>query len=465
MDIAQTIFSQPAAKIILDLFAIGGYLIFVWLFLYVAIGFYRDYRENKYTADWKWIVLAIDIPPLNVQTPKAIEQMFSHLAGAFESPNIADAFRGGYKQRWFSFEIISIEGYTQFLVRTEETYRDLVEASIYAQYPEAEITEVEDYVNTVPSTYPNDTHDIWAGDFGLAEDDAYPIRNYREFEHSISKDTVLKDPMGAVLENFSRMGPGEQLWLQILIEPIDNGWKEKAIKKIKELIGEKSSGGGNKYVDAMLGAPIKLLEGVGDQVFGREESESSSSSDRDDGEQNKLRYLTPGQTKVIEAMEEKISLIGFKTKMRGVYVARKEVFRPSRGVSGLIGSMTQFNVPTSNSIVPKYGVGTSYFFKDMRSNAKKNLMMSAYKKRKIKPGATPFVLNVVELATVWHFPMSHVKTPMLQKVETKQSEPPIGLPIERLAPQVWDVPVEKEIVKEPGTHTDAYGYTGDMKFG
>ena len=463
-------FAQSTAKVILDLFVMGGYLFFVWMLLYLALGFYQEYRENKYTKDWKWVVLAVDIPPLNVQTPKAIEQMFAHLAGAYDKPNIADHFRGGYKQRWFSFEILSIEGYIQFLVRTEETFRDLVEAALYAQYPEAEITEVEDYVSNIPDVYPNDTHDIWAADFGLAEDDAYPIRIYREFEHSISKDTVLKDPMGALLENFSRIGPGEQLWMQILVEPVGNSWKEKSIKKIKEIIGEKEKPKENKYLDATLNAPLKILEGMGDQVFAREGGDSSSSDKKDDGERNQLKYLTPGQTKIVESMEEKITQVGFKTKIRGLYAGRKEVFRPTRGVHGLIGAMNQFNVPTANSIVPKFGVSASYFFKKWRIAYRKNLLVKAYKKRKIKPGARSFIMNVVELATIWHFPMSHVKTPMIQKVEAKQSEPPIGLPVERIGPAPFEdlappEPAAPQVPQGPEHVTDAFGYSGDMKFG
>lgn len=460
-------FAQPTLLVIYQLFVMGGYLVFIWMILYVGIGFYVDYREGKNTANWKWVVLAVDIPPLNVQTPKAIEQMFAHLAGAYDAPDIAAKFHDGYKQRWFSFEIISIEGYIQFLVRTEEEFRDLVEASIYAQYPDAEIVEVEDYVTDIPDTYPNKTHDIWASDFGLAEDDAFPIRDYHEFEHSISKDTVLKDPMGAFLESFSRIGPGEQMWFQILIEPTGNGWKEKSIKKIKEMIGDSSlkKGGGNKYLQAVGEAPIKFLEAVGDQVFAREASSGGDAPDK--SEPNQLRYLTPGQTKLVEAMEQKMTQVGFKTKMRGMYVARKEVFRPARGVQALIGSMNQYNSPTANSIVPKFGVGASYFFKNQRIAYRKNLLMNAYKKRKLKVGSNPFIMNVVELATIWHFPMSHVKTPQIQKVEAKQSEPPVGLPIERVAPPgiggvVEEVPVEPK-TKEYGT--DAYGYNGNMKFG
>ena len=402
---------------------------------------------------------------MNVQTPKAVEQLFAQLSGAFDSPDIAAKFRGGYKQRWFSFEIVSVEGYIQFLIWTEAGFRDLVEASVYAQYPDAEIIEVEDYVNNAPETFPNDTHDIWAADFGLAEDNAYPIRNYREFEHNISKDTILKDPMGAFLESFSRIGPGEQMWFQIIIEPISNSWKEKAIKKIKELIGEKVKEKGTGFVGKyFVDKPIALGAELANHITGAEAGDWAASSS-DDGDKNELKYMTPGQVKILESMEQKISAIGFKTKMRGVYIARKEVFNPNRGVHAMIGAINQFNVPTSNSIVPKFGVGASYFFTEYRKREKKKLMMKAYKKRKIKPGASSCILNVEELATIWHFPMSHVQTPMVQKVEAKQSTPPVGLPVEQILPMADVLEKEKAALEEKVSGTDAYGYSGDMKFG
>ena len=421
-------FTQPFGIVVIELMAIFGWLVFSFFFLYLGINYFADYREDKYTADWKWVVLAIDIPEMNMQTPKAVEQLFAHLAGAFSAPNIAEKFYEGYKQRWFSFEIVSIEGYIQFLVRTEEKFRDLVEASIYAQYSDAEIVEVDDYTTNAPDTYPDDTYDMWAADFTLAETDAYPIRTYREFEHNISKDAILKDPMGTLLESFSRIGPGEQIWLQIIIVPTSNSWKEKVIKKIKENIGEAV-----KYkktvTDKTLNAPMKALEVFGDQVLGRE---ASGPEEKKDEEQNKLKYLTPGQVKLVEAMEEKISKIGFKTKIRGVYLARKEVFHPSRSVNLLIGAINQFNNPSANSLVPSFGTSANYFFKDKIIAYKKELLMKAYKKRKLKIGANPFILNIEELATIWHFPMSHVKAPLLQKTSSKQTEPPTGLPIEAI---------------------------------
>jgi hypothetical protein len=45
-------------------------------------------------------------------------------------------------------------------------------------------------------------------------------------------------------------------------------------------------------------------------------------------------------------------------------------------------------------------------------------------------GAKPYVLNIEELATVWHFPLPFVKTPLVQKAGAKRAEPPLGLPVE-----------------------------------
>ena len=96
--------------------------------------------------------------------------------------DLAEKYYKGHYQRWFSFEIVSIDGYIQFIIRTEKKFRDLVESAIYAQYPEAEITEVDDYTKGFPDTFPNDTHDLWGTEWTLVEDNEYPIRTYQDFE-------------------------------------------------------------------------------------------------------------------------------------------------------------------------------------------------------------------------------------------------------------------------------------------
>lgn len=445
---AEGFFATNSTGTIISLaMASFGWIILAYLLLYLGIFFLKFYKEEKLKKTWKWTLLAIDIPQLNIQTPKAVEQMFSHLAGAYSSSNIAYTFRHGFKQKWFSLEIISIEGYIQFLIRTEDSFRDLVEAAVYAQYPQAEITEVEDYTNAFPNKFPNETYDIWGCDFGLAESFAYPIRTYLEFEHGNAEENILKDPMGTFLESFSRINQGEQMWFQILLEPINNSWKEKVIKKIKDLVGEvvslsgskKSSGG---FASFLTDEPMKAVTEFGNQLFGATATSAEGVVKKKEGPVSRLGQLTPGQRKLLEAMENKITKIGFKTKLRAVYIARKEVFKPERSINALFGAINQFNIPSANSIIPTSTVSTNYFWKSSRGENRKTLLMSAYKKRRMKSGGNPFVFNIEELATIWHFPMSSVKTPLLQKSELKKAEPPSSLPMEtsfkplRQAPKV-----------------------------
>lgn len=422
-----------------------GWVILAYFLLYLGIFFLKFYKEEKLKKKWKWVLLAIDIPQVNIQTPKAVEQMFSHLAGAYSSSNLAYTFRHGFKQKWFSLEIISIEGYIQFLIRTEESFRDLVEAAVYAQYPQADIIEVEDYTNQLPDKFPNDKYDVWGCDFGLAESFAYPIRTYTEFEHASAEENILKDPMGTFLESFSRIGQGEQMWFQILLEPINNSWKEKVIKKIKDLVGEmvspfgvkKTSGG---MVGFLTEEPKKAIMEFGNQLFGSTAASAEGVVKKKEQTGSRLTQLTPGQRKLLEAMENKITKIGFKTKLRALYVANKEVFKPERSINALFGAINQFNIPSANSIVPTSTVSTNYFWKSSRGEKRKTLLMSAYKKRRMKSGGNPFIFNIEELATIWHFPMSSVKTPLLQKSELKRAEPPSGLPTETIFKPLKQVP-------------------------
>lgn len=453
--------------------AVLGWIIIIYLLLFMGLYLLEEYKRKKYKKDWNWVLLAIDVPQLNVQTPKAIEQLFSHLAGAQYSPNIVEKFRHGYQQRWFSFEIVSIEGYIQFLIRTEEIFRDLVEAAVYAQYPEAEITEVEDYTAEFPDKFPDEDYDMWGADFGLAENFSYPIRTYTEFEHSIAEDNILKDPMGTFLESFSRIGQGEQVWFQILIEPTDNSWKEEVIKKIKDMVGDVGSFASSKksgLASVFLGEPSKILTEINTQVLGGGVA-ADAAGVAQKGPENKLLQLTPGQRKLLESMEDKITKIGFKTKMRVVYLARKEVFRPERSVNALIGAINQFNNPSSNSIIPTSTVKTDYFLKKTRNYYRKGMTMRAYKKRKMLSGGNPFVFNIEELATIWHFPLSHVKTPLLQKTQGKKTEPPIGLPVESVNTSPSYLYGEEKSVEETKEQnkiiTDAgdVAYTGDEEYG
>ncbi len=437
------ILNLPTDQRVSAIFAIVGWAIVALIFFFMGMELWVKVRQAKYTSTWEWIVLAVDVPTDTIQSPKAVEQIFSHLSGALFEPNIGQKYWQGVKQRWFSLEIISLEGYIQFLIYTEANYRDLVEAAIYAQYPMAEITEVEDYVGAIPGKYPNETHEIFGLEFGLAAPDPYPIRTYSEFEHSITPDYTFNDPMAAILENFTRIGAGENLWFQIIVEPISEAWKAKGIELIKKIITNKKHVSEqfflfkiiNVIVEELLNAIRPPAEGP---VIKKKEEMPGKISD-----------LTPGVRDTVAAIEEKISKIGFKIKCRVLYAAPKEIFNPSRCLDGLIGAMNQFNYSGRNAIIPVLATKAHYAFGDYRTLEIKRRFVSAFKKRKIRTGKNPYILNIQELATLWHFPLPLVKAPLLQKTASKRAEPPINLPIEEMTESPLKRRVQQAVEEEP----------------
>jgi len=114
-----------------------------------------------------------------------------------------------------------------------------------------------------------------------------------------------------------------------------------------------------------------------------------------------------------------------------MYIAKKEVMNRAKGVSGIMGTITQFNNPNGSSLVPVASVSTAgakYFFVPERTARKQNLFINAYKTRSMFKGGATFSMNIEELASIFHFPNISVKAPMITKVESKKVEPPMDLP-------------------------------------
>jgi len=323
-----------------------------------------------------------------------------------------------------SLELISMEGYIQFLVRIPVELRDLAETAVYAQYPDAEITEVEDYVGEAPTNFPSAEHDLWGTDLVLYNNTVYPIRTYKEFEDMTALER-FKDPMASILEAMSKIGRGENIWLQILLVPAQPDWVKEGgdvIKKILKIpIVEKPSA-----LDTVLDAPLQVLRGVHEQVWG------NVSEPPKEPQPGKPGDLTPGDRKVLEAVQNKMSKIGFKTKVRFVYWGKKDVFSKGRGVAAFMGAFKQFSSMSMNGFMPDKKNKTSGEGLSPAKNLaeKQNNIIKYYAARAFHKGAKPFILNTEELATIYHFPVKAVKAPLLKMAEVRRGEAPVSLPID-----------------------------------
>ncbi|MEK7647557.1 MAG: hypothetical protein AAB384_00795 [Patescibacteria group bacterium] len=412
----------------------GGWIILFMFLFRASLEMFYIYRVGRFMGQkFQWHFIAIDIPKENVQTPVAVENIFSHLAGAHQTRDLKEKYWDGQWQQWYSFEIVSIEGHIQFIIMLEHSMRDVTESAIYAQYPDAEITEIEDYAKDFPNTFPDKEYQLWGTEFELVSSQYFPIKTYSSFEDKMSKDDQFKDPMAAILETFTRIGRDEQAWLQIIVFPIGQSWKEEGFKMAKQMLG-KSDPPKRHWWHDVGEFPLYILKLAVYGIVGGEEVPKFDNGEKkkDDAMMFGTWNLTPGEVQTIKEMEEKVSKIGYNVKIRVVYIGKKEVFDKSRIVYGIVGAMKQFTREDSNALKPSYkltGTSAHYIFTDARKNVRRTKMIRAYKSRSAWSGKLPFVLNVEELATLWHFPIKSVRAPLVQKTTSKRGEAPVGLPM------------------------------------
>ena len=431
------------------LFSNGLWIFFIFIFIY---GFYINWllnQQRRWFQSHKFILLAIDIPKDTEQTPKAVEQLFATISGAHDILNAKEIFFKGMFQLSFSFEIVSIDGYVQFLIRTPSQFRDLIESSIYAQYPDAEITEVEDYVHTVPDKYPNDTHNVWGTEFALVKNQALPIRTYPFFEDNVSGE--FKDPLASVLETMSKIQMGEQVWIQILIQPSHVDWVEDCTKLAYKIAGKKWKGKDVNRPTKFIDWIAQSIDNIGEVILPLWQKVEENKRDEIP---SMMLHLTPGEREMIEAIERKASKIGFICKIRLVYISPLEQYNASRVVSAVFGAYKQFSTLDLNSFKPDSRTKTkiNYFLINYRKNLRRENIIRGYKDRTGMRGHAKYILNIEELASLWHFPSKFIHTPLLQKTEVKKSEAPTALPIG--GDEFGDKETRTEILRQQLTKED-----------
>ncbi|MEI8361275.1 MAG: hypothetical protein WCG01_04045 [bacterium] len=420
----------PADEMLLRMMLLVGWLPIAFIFMWGFWQLWQDYIGGQWGAKQKYIFLAIDVPKGNEQSPKAVENLLTYFAGAHSNPNLIEVYWDGVGQKTFSLEIASIDGYTQFIIRANADFRSLVETAVYSTYPDAEITEINDYTKGYPRTFPNDEYDVWAAEFVLANPEKLlPIKCYKEFEHTFGKpETQFRDPIASLMDLCSSLRPGEQLWYQIIIVPIDQG--------------KRFSGGGAKAIGKIFGDKPKSsphwMSGIADEVAGWMAAltgidlRGAPAAEKKPETALKMMDLRPEQKKQVEGIQEKISKQGFEFKMRLVYMARRDVINKPKVANGFVGFIKQFGANDLNAFKPhsKTVTSTSYFRKASRLNYRKNNIVGAYMDRSGWVGSERGLLNIEELATIWHFPIeASVRAPLIQKTSGRKAEPPITLPI------------------------------------
>jgi hypothetical protein len=383
-----------------------------------------DYRQGIYARNMKWVLLEVFVPQDAIQTPKGMENFFATLAGSRSGPTWKEKWFDGKFQTWFSFEIVSLEGEIHFYIRTGTKYRNMLEAALYAQYPEAQIVEQEnDYTENFNTEYPSEDWDVWGSEVKTKRDNYLPIKTWPLFEHMGEKDQRFKDPLLTILEAMGKIGPGEYYCIQLLTMPlVEQSWRKAGESYIKKMLGKPDAPKSDKgFISDNFGW---VLDGVMEQTVGL--TLFGGGGDAPSGDDFATFKLTPQEREQVEAVSMKISKIGWLAKMRFIYLARKEVFKKGPMASMSKGLFSQYGHLSMNEL-GFHGPSTpddDYFWLEWQMPGVQSTLVKRYKGRSFAANCNPYILNTEELATLWHFPAADARTPVLRATGARQSEPP-----------------------------------------
>lgn len=405
---------------------------------YIAIFLWHGYRSDRFIEGIEWTLLEIQVPREMNKTPAAMELVFSNAFYHKSSKGFWELYIQGAVWFWFSLEIVSIDGKVHFFIRTPSRMRDLVETQIYGQFPQAKVTEVEDYVFDIPQYKKDGDWNVWGCEFTKKQHDAYPIKTYKDWGDEMKtgqKEEFKIDPLTPTIEYLGSLRKGEQVWIQMIIRQSLKTWPSKRTGRDEKIYG------------AAMDELIKITA-----PYTRTQKNEDSP---DDARTFALDMRVPEPIKpLIKAVLDHMSKLHFDCGIRLICLADKK-YIPDERFNSLRREVRllfrQFASPNLNEL---HRVNSSQF--DAPWSDPTGLALTKMKKRLLDwyrlrvfyntplqydldypmiikdffPSGRPqtFVVSTEELATLFHFPGMVSETPTFKRIESKIAKPPSNLP-------------------------------------
>lgn len=399
----------------------------IWLPVYLAVILWIlwiDYIRFLFWFSQDMVLLEVQLPQEVNKNPGAMELFLTSFWNASgEGTMINRAWKGSYRPIW-SLEIASNEGRIGYYIHMRRAFRNIIEARLYGQFPEAKITEVDDYVARVPFNLKD--YDLFGAEYSKTSPEALPIKTYIDYGLDKDPKEELKiDPLSQILELIGQIGVGEHYWIQIILKPRKNGSEWYAIQKPGDDIYQKK---GKEEIENLIKNAAKRVGEIAKDEAAQKQALSRGSA-----------LLTQTERERLERIERSMSKLVFEVGMRTVYLAKKENFNAAN-VSGIIRLFDPFRPQFGDSLYSSVNPtrGTTIFdypwqdFNDIRKKILKKNVFFQYKNRAyfyVPYDQVPMFMNVEELATIWHFPSSVIQTPGLNRVPSRRAEAPVNLPI------------------------------------
>jgi len=262
--------------------------------------------------------------------------------------------------------------------------------AVQGVYPGARLDKVpEDYTVFVPNGK------VAASFLKLQKSVYFPLKTYKALE---------ADPISSITNALSNITPEEGAAIQIVLQPTDFKIKENGSKIIFKMTQE------GKLMKTALAEVerSKILE-LSDEFRKALSPEEKSKKERE------LPSTTSNEEAIIEAIKVKMKQPVMSADIRLVGVASTQA-RAESILSNLEHSFSQF-YSNYNSLQPVRVKGSR--------RLKKFIYNFSF--REFTPAGSS-LLNLEELTSIYHFPLSNIESPNIRWVKTKEAVPPTELP-------------------------------------
>ena len=389
MSVIVTILIALLQIIGLILFKYYGWVVVVAVLAYLI---WQNRRREQWVNQTEHLLLRVEVPKENEKKELSAEQMFASLHGILRPKS--DLRKEGSLQEHISFEIASVKNQIQFYVWTPRHLKDFVEGQIYAQYPNVRISEgVEDYTSREFAG-----RSAYTTELVLNKNEMLPIKTFPSFE---------VDPLAGITAVLAKLDhPGEEMWIQVLARPIDDDWQDQGMKYIDDIkSGKKALHFERQVAQGLLAIPGHIILNFFNALAAPPEAKK---------EEKKEEKLSTGQQALTKAVEAKITKLGYEVELRITYLGSDSQLARQR-MQAIVGGFKQFNTTNLNGFAT---TGTEEGSEGV----------DEYRARLFTGNGS--ILNIEELASLYHLPHKSVETPNMVWTSTKTSEPPANLPAE-----------------------------------
>lgn len=393
-----------------------GAVSFVFLTAMFSIIFRIQKIKRKYRE--KYTIVQVRVAKENESGPIVAEQIYATLHGIQTSFTFLQKLQG-YSSDNVSFEIASIGRSIKFYVAFPETLRNLVEGQIYAQYPDVEIEDCNDY-----ALAPEYAENTISTELKFIDSDVFPIKRYSQFEDKLTR--VAVDPIAGITSALVKFDdPNDQAWIQVVVTPLQDKWRHTFTRCVKILnrgvfgnIGSLTFFYAKAFTTRKLWPrivffPVYFIFWVQGFLINAKIDISGAGASSSSDDVSDLTSKAHDRESSIDAAMDKVVRPLFAVTIRVVHVPKnRDVAKAKVKLREIVGSFKQFNFPHLNGFqLGDFSYGKSAIF--------------SYKQRIIRDD---LVLNNEELATIYHLPNVSVKTPTIYWVQSRKLEPPADLP-------------------------------------